>query len=240
MRTNEYYLGIDTSSVWCNLALVSNTELVASVSLRSQHGHSQALQARCEWMLEQVDVSLQNLAAIGVVNGPGSFTALRVGVAFAQGLAMGLKIPLVPVSTTDAIVAGIPPMDTQLTVLIPARKGEVFSQQFAFSAASGWTSITQIACSRLEELRQLLPAGTWLAGPGAVLYRDLLGAVLTNHVKWFDGTTPYLKAENVAWRTCHKLTDQQSSAFCPTGVSIHYRQGHGARTILERTTQQSN
>ena len=74
--------------------------------------------------------SINDIAAISVSMGPGSYTGLRIGVSFAKGLAMGLKIPIISVSTFDGLIAQVTDFfssDFLFCPLIDARRNEVYT-----------------------------------------------------------------------------------------------------------------
>jgi tRNA threonylcarbamoyladenosine biosynthesis protein TsaB len=109
-------------------------------------------------------------AALGLIVsgcGPGSFTGLRIGIATARGLALGLGVPCIGVSTLDALAAGAP----EALALIDARRGELFALDGAGDAV-----VVQPG-----QVAERLAPGTVCVGDGAVRYRELLegaGAVV--------------------------------------------------------------
>lgn len=76
-----------------------------SVTVEKQ---SVALPAECEKFMSECGAKWGDLTAVGVVIGPGSFTGIRLGIAYAKGLAIGLKIPVVGVSLFDLYLAAAP------------------------------------------------------------------------------------------------------------------------------------
>ena len=96
-------LAIETSTPACSVALCVGGQsfYCEDVSARS---HSNALLPMVEALLSEACISLSDLNAIALANGPGSFTGLRIGISAAQGLAFGQDIPVIPISSL-AIVA---------------------------------------------------------------------------------------------------------------------------------------
>ena len=76
-----------------------------SVAVEKQ---SVALPTECEKFMSECDAKWSDLSAIGIVVGPGSFTGIRLGIAYAKGLAMGLKIPVVGITLFDLYLAATP------------------------------------------------------------------------------------------------------------------------------------
>jgi tRNA threonylcarbamoyladenosine biosynthesis protein TsaB len=79
-----------------------------------------------EQVMAQSDLDLKQLDCIAISSGPGSFTALRIGMAIAKGVAYGLGIPLVPVPTMPAMAASLPAESGSIMTVIPSRKGEYY------------------------------------------------------------------------------------------------------------------
>jgi tRNA threonylcarbamoyladenosine biosynthesis protein TsaB len=115
-------------------------------------------------LLSDADLRPENLDAIAVGTGPGSFTGVRIGLATARALAFALDLPAAGVSTLDALAAGAP----GAVPVIDAKRGEVFA------LVGG-----QARCAKPAELE---PApGSLCVGDGAVRYRSILeeqGAVI--------------------------------------------------------------
>ena len=82
--------------------------------------HGETLLATIEQFLGEQDIRRSGLAAIVVGIGPGAFTGLRVGIATAKGLAHGLGLPIIGVSTADALLAGVSDVDGPPVLLLPA------------------------------------------------------------------------------------------------------------------------
>ncbi len=81
-----------------------------------------ALAAEAEKFITECGVSWRDLSAIGVVVGPGSFTGVRMGIAYAKGLAMGLNIPVVPINAFELYLAATP----DAFVAIDSGRGDFF------------------------------------------------------------------------------------------------------------------
>lgn len=94
-------LGIDTASPRGSIALVVDGASRASAEL-PPGGHSSGLAPRAAEIVRDAGLSLASLTGIAVSRGPGSFTGLRIGLAWAKGIAVGARVPLVLVSAHEA------------------------------------------------------------------------------------------------------------------------------------------
>ena len=90
-----------------------------SVSVEKQ---SIALPTAAEKFITECDAKWSDITAIGVVTGPGSFTGIRLGIAYAKGLAMGLNIPVVPINAFELYLAATP----DALVAIDSGRGDFF------------------------------------------------------------------------------------------------------------------
>ena len=145
-----------------------------------QGGEARALGLRSEAMTKGHQERLAGLARdavaeaggfdaierIGVAVGPGSFTGLRVGLAFAQGLGAALGRPVVGLSTLDALAASAEP-GSATAALIDARRGQVYARFWRGDAAEGPAEALSIEAAR--ERAAALGDGARLVGSGAAL-----------------------------------------------------------------------
>lgn len=98
-------LAIDTATRTASIALYHEAGVLAETTWRSKMNHTVELMPQITRLLNLAQIRKNDLRAIGVVLGPGSFTGLRVGMSVAKGLAFGCRIPLIGVPTLDAVAA---------------------------------------------------------------------------------------------------------------------------------------
>lgn len=120
-------LGIDTSSEVATAALMSEEKLVAEYILNHRHTHLEKLVSMIELLLSDSETKLEELDAIAVTVGPGSFTGIRIGMACAQGLSHVHGIPLVGVNTLDALAYNMMNCGDYLCAAVDAQRGEVYA-----------------------------------------------------------------------------------------------------------------
>jgi tRNA threonylcarbamoyladenosine biosynthesis protein TsaB len=101
-------LAIDTSTAQIGLALYDGTSVPGEFVWRSGLHHTEELAPALADMLRRVGIKMEAVTALGVALGPGSFTSLRVGLAFAKGLILARHIPIVGIPTLDVVAAAIP------------------------------------------------------------------------------------------------------------------------------------
>lgn len=154
-------LAIDSATHRINLALHDGHEVIAEHSWRSAKNHSAGLPPMVERMLAQGG---PELAAMAVAAGPGSFTGLRIGVAFAKGLAAARGIPLVPVRTQDILAAALPPRpDHALLILLSAGRKRYIASRF-HHCKGRWQASGEETLTDLETLLRPPLTPTFVAG----------------------------------------------------------------------------
>ena len=100
-------LCLETSTKVCSVSLGLNGKIIAiKESLDDKHSHAENLTLYIEDVLKQKNILLQDVDAIAVSKGPGSFTGLRIGVSTAKGLCYTLNKPLIAINTLEAMAAG--------------------------------------------------------------------------------------------------------------------------------------
>jgi tRNA threonylcarbamoyladenosine biosynthesis protein TsaB len=166
-------LGLDTCLTSCSVAVLDGERVLASASEVMARGHQERLAPMAQAVMAEAGVGFSDLERIAVTVGPGSFTGLRVGIAFAKGLASALGLPAVGVGTLEALAADIPGF---VFVAVDARRGQLYGQAFEdgrpLMAPDALAAET--AAARLAELGMGRPVT--LVGSGAALLADLVPA----------------------------------------------------------------
>lgn len=122
-------LCIETSTDICSVCLSSNNDIVAIKESEKAFSHSESIAVFIEEILKDVNWKISDLDVIGLTEGPGSYTALRIGSSFAKGLCYGQNIPLITIPTLDALANSIKKSTGKNELIIPlldARRMEVY------------------------------------------------------------------------------------------------------------------
>jgi tRNA threonylcarbamoyladenosine biosynthesis protein TsaB len=118
-------LAIDTSTAQIGLALYDGSSVPGEFVWHSGLHHTQELAPALAELLRRVDIKMEAITALGVALGPGSFTSLRVGLAFVKGLVLARHIPIIGISTLDIVAAAVPLVDKQLAAVVKAGRGRL-------------------------------------------------------------------------------------------------------------------
>lgn len=124
-------LCIDTATEVGTVAIVRNGAVAAAVTWRSSSRHGENLFGHIDSALSEAGVARGEIALIGVDVGPGRFTSLRVGLGTAKGLALGLDVPIVGVSSLRVLARSLDPTDEVVRVpLMNAYRGDLFAAAY--------------------------------------------------------------------------------------------------------------
>ena len=129
--TDSYILQINTAFNEASIGIGQNGRLIDEAINTTQQEHAGFLQPAIQELCKRTGIELRQLAAVSVMNGPGSYTGLRVGLASAKGICYALKIPLICINTLEWIAFGNRNETIDLVCpMIDARRMEVFTALF--------------------------------------------------------------------------------------------------------------
>ncbi|OXE36056.1 MAG: tRNA (adenosine(37)-N6)-threonylcarbamoyltransferase complex dimerization subunit type 1 TsaB [Phenylobacterium zucineum] len=123
-------LALDTCLSACSAALVRDGEVLSRLVEPMSRGHQERLADLVAETLAEAGLSFGDLTRIAVTVGPGSFTGLRVGLAFAKGLGAALDLPVIGVGTLEAMGASLATASGLLVAVLEAKRGQVYFQAF--------------------------------------------------------------------------------------------------------------
>jgi tRNA threonylcarbamoyladenosine biosynthesis protein TsaB len=166
-------LAVDTSTDEAGVAIMDGDSLLAEINWRAGGNHSRRLTPTIKQAIELAGVALTDVHAVAVAIGPGSFSGIRVGLSAAKGLAFGLGVPLVGISTLDVLAAPGQSAGDPVWALIPAGRGQLYAARYA-ELVGGWQRTTEYQLLTPAEAAAEVAEGDNLAGPGAA---EVLGAL---------------------------------------------------------------
>lgn len=175
-------LAIDTSTDACSVALLCGSDLSGHCRVEPR-GHTRLIMPMVRQLLAEQRLAMEDLDALAFAAGPGSFTGLRIATGVIQGLAWGLDIPVVPVSSLQAVAlelaeAGQAKEGDGLAVAFDARMDEVYWGCYRFTDGLPVPLTDERVCPP-EQVS--LPEGPehWLAAGSGWRYAERMPAAVT-------------------------------------------------------------
>lgn len=120
------FLFIDTSTLYLNVAIIDNNTIVFNHKEKVEKDMSSKIIPIIDEGFKNCSFSIKDINKIFIVNGPGSFTGIRIGVTVAKTIAWTLKIDLIPLSSLE-FIASTASNKKYLVPMIDARRGNVFA-----------------------------------------------------------------------------------------------------------------
>ena len=170
-------LAVDTSTAQIGLALYDGAQVLAEFAWRSSRRHTEELAPAVSDLLTRCGSSMDDVRALGVALGPGSFTSLRVGLALVKGLAMARHIPLVGIPTLDILAHPQPASKLPLLCAIQAGRGR-FALGAYKSSRKGWQAQGPARVVSLEALKDEVTKPSTLCGEFTAEERQRLDSEL--------------------------------------------------------------
>jgi tRNA threonylcarbamoyladenosine biosynthesis protein TsaB len=156
-------LAVDTSTAQVGLALYDGAQVLAELTWRSHQHHTTQLAPALMELLSRSGLSMEEVSALGVAIGPGSFTSLRVGLALVKGLALARRLPIIGIPTLDVVAAAQPSSKLPLAAVLQAGRGRIAIGWYK-STKTGWQSQGPVRGATVDELADEIEHPTIVVG----------------------------------------------------------------------------
>jgi len=184
-------IALDSSGLVASAAVMEIGEggaedrLLAEYTVQHKKTHSQTLLPMLAEIMKMADTEPKDIGAVAVAKGPGSFTGLRIGSATAKGLGLALGIPLIEVSTLEALALNLPLSSGLVCPIMDARRGQVYSgiyradgQEMRQVREDKPISVEELA-AEIEALpSEMTAGGVYFLGDGVPVYRGVIDGAL--------------------------------------------------------------
>jgi tRNA threonylcarbamoyladenosine biosynthesis protein TsaB len=172
-------LAVDTSTAQVGLSLYDGTQVRAELIWHSGQHHTVELAPALEDLLRRSNIHIGEIKALGVAIGPGSFTALRVGLAFVKGLALARSLPLVGIPTLDIVAAAQPLSNLPLVAVLQAGRGRLAVGWYQ-AGENGWQAQGPVRIETADSLAAAIESPTVVCGELSAEDRQRLGRKRVN------------------------------------------------------------
>ncbi|WBL26054.1 tRNA (adenosine(37)-N6)-threonylcarbamoyltransferase complex dimerization subunit type 1 TsaB [Zunongwangia sp. HGR-M22] len=167
-------LCLETATTNCSVALCEDGKLIALKEDNSKgYSHAEKLHVFIDQILKENNLEINNLDAVAVSKGPGSYTGLRIGVSTAKGLCFAQDIPLISVPTLTALAKKVAPQSQeQIIPMLDARRMEVYSA--VFDSAFNQVRETKAQILSEESFTEELSKGkVYFIGNGVAKFKEI-------------------------------------------------------------------
>jgi len=156
-------LAVDTSTAHIGLALFDGSQVIGAMHWLSRQHHTVELAQSVFELFKRTSLGMDDVQALGVAIGPGSFTSLRVGLAFVKGLALARHLPVFGVPTLDVVAAAQEVRDLPLAAVLQAgRRRLALAWYQAIDGA--WQAQGEPQVTTADELAESIHSPTIVCG----------------------------------------------------------------------------
>jgi tRNA threonylcarbamoyladenosine biosynthesis protein TsaB len=156
-------LAVDTSTKQIGLALYDGAQVIGELLWQSRHYHTVELAPAVANLLTRSGLKMDTIESLGVALGPGSFTSLRVGLAFIKGLALARHLPIIGIPTLDVVAGAQEVRDMPLAAVLQAGRGRLALAWYE-ADDTGWKSSGPASVTTADELADSINKPTIVCG----------------------------------------------------------------------------
>lgn len=179
-KNNTVLLGVETSGITCGAGISINNELQEEKVENGKNIHSEKLAVFVNTILENLNLSVEDLSGIVISAGPGSFTGLRIGYSLAKGIAHQLKIPIIEIPTLDVWAFQISEQQVPIVALIDAYRDEVFYSIYKWEK-NKFQRTTDYSISKIDNLPQIVKQKVLITGNFPEKIKSEIEKTLSTH-----------------------------------------------------------
>lgn len=219
--SSKTLLAIDTSTRTVGLALYNGFQVLSESVWTSRDYHTVELAPAVREALKKAGVSPNSLDALAVAIGPGSFTGLRIGLAFVKGLAMVRRLPIVGVPTLDFLAAAQPVINTSMAAVLRAGRGRLAVGWYA-PVDGSWQAEGDVDVLSLQEFGERAQSPVLVCGELTAVERDMLLEKNSNIILASPAQSirrPAFLAE-LAWKRWQSGRTDNPATMAP--IYLHY------------------
>lgn len=176
-------LAMDSSGLVATAAIIEDDVMRAEYTMNYKKTHSQTLLPMIDEIVKMTETDLNEIDAIAVAGGPGSFTGLRIGAATAKGLGLALEKPIISVPTVVGLAYNYQTCDQLICPIMDARRNQVYTGIYSFEGMHLVTYKEQCAISIEELLKELKRKAAALEAAKTIIF---LGDGVPVHRAWLD------------------------------------------------------
>lgn len=199
-------LALESSTLCGSMAIVAGGKCLAEYSLQTGETHSRRLLSGIDRILSEASIGRNDVDAVAVSQGPGSFTGLRIGMATAKGFAMAAEAKLIGVGSLDAIAAQFFAVgDLLICPVLDARKKEVYCGFYRCDEKGIPGELAENRVMSPEKLCEAIDEPVLMAGDGLSVYGELFREKLGDRLKGVPAALNFPRAAAVGLLATRKF-----------------------------------
>ena len=229
-------LAIDTTTQVCSVAVSDNETIIIEYTQNIKKTHSQRLLPLIDCALKGAGFQPDNVDAVAVAAGPGSFTGVRIGVSTARAFAQAMKIPAVGVCTLEALAQNIITATPSLVCpILDARRNEVYTAVYQGSSGNATTeTILSPSAIPLQQLIDIIAPRNetaYFPGDGLLKFTPRLREVLGNR---FGHLPPYMALNRASAVAALAVRELEANNYLSELLPMYIRRPEAERLDIEK------
>ena len=230
-------LVLDSSGLVASVALIEDDRLIAEYTTGNKLTHSQTLLPMLNEVIKRTSFEMEDIDAIAVAKGPGSFTGLRIGAATAKGLGLALNKPIVPVPTVDGLAYQLFGTSKIICPMMDARRKQVYTGIYHFAGGTEFEELVAQEAGPVEDIikkcnafGQKLGKQVIFLGDGVPVYKDIIEEFCTVEHSYAPAHLSRQRAGAVAIRAV-RLYDEGKAEPASDHAPIYLRKSQAEREL---------
>lgn len=230
-------LAIDTSANVAAAAVTEDDILLGEYILNHKKTHSQKIMVMIESLLNDLELTVQDIDLFAVANGPGSFTGLRIGVATMKALAHSVNKPIVGVSSLAGMAYNLPYAEHIIVPIMDARKNRVYTASYIWD--EGFKELTEPEAITIKECVENCGEflDTIFVGDGAVIHKEYIKEKLGEHAIFAPAPALMQRASSVAALAAQKAKKGKINNYLEL-KPVYLRKSQAERELEEKEKAQ--
>jgi len=228
-------LGINTSTKFCNLGLIEDEDVLIEYTINGlKKKHSSILVPAIKDLLKTIGLKMEEINGIAISIGPGSFTGLRIGLCVAKGLCYARSLPLLGITTLDAMAFPLKEIPYLICPVLESKKDEIYDVVFR-----GGDSLHRVMDYKCEDIQSLLVRLSPLKkekiiflGDGIKKYRDVIKEKIGKDALFIDSQLNLPVATSIAFLGLDKLKKGEEDDI--SAITPFYLRKSEAEIIWEK------
>jgi tRNA threonylcarbamoyladenosine biosynthesis protein TsaB len=216
-------LALETSTQMGSIALLSDGRLISEFQTGIRPSYSEMLLPLIDQVLHAAGMEINAIDLFAVAQGPGSFTAVRIGMSIMMGLAIAREKKIISVPSLDGLAYNAYGSSHLICPMLDARRGELYYALYRFAEPGSMQRITPYAVAPPEGILREIDETVMLLGDGIALYRDRFVKALGERACVAPAHLQYPRAAAIGAIALQRLSDFHDDATQESLVPLYVR-----------------